>query len=140
MKQSLFDFGVSSKNHEEENKINELNFKNNKFNNQNLSEKATEKNNQNINNEKINENLNKNFNYKNFEGSEAGQQAKNIYEKYKGYSQDELMQEFLSTTKQKLSNGSLNKTQLDNTISKLIPFLNDSQKEILKGLINKLDV
>ena len=28
----------------------------------------------------------------------------------------------------------------ENTVSKIIPFLNDSQKEILKGLIGKLDV
>jgi len=66
-------------------------------------------------------------------------QAKDLYNKYKNYSQDELLNEFLSTSKSKLKDGSLTREKLENTISSLAPFLNSSQKEYLRGLMGKLD-
>lgn len=65
--------------------------------------------------------------------------AKDLYEKYKNYSQDELLKEFISSSKTKLKDGSLTKEKINNTINSLSPFLNNSQAEYLKQLIGKLD-
>lgn len=70
---------------------------------------------------------------------EVEKEAKNLYNKYKNYSQDELLNEFLSTSKSKLKDGSLTKEKINSTISSLSPFLNSSQKEYLKDLIGRLD-
>lgn len=67
------------------------------------------------------------------------EQAKAAYQKYQNFSQDELMNEFLKTSKQKMREGSLTPEKLQNTVNSLSPFLNNSQKEFLKGLMSKLD-
>lgn len=82
------------------------------------------------NEKKIEEKLLENNNTKN---------VKNLYDKYKNYSQDELMNEFLTTSRQKIKNGSLTMEGLQNTIKNLAPFLNSEQIEFLKGIVNKVD-
>ncbi len=69
----------------------------------------------------------------------AEQQAKDIYNKYKNYSQSQLIEEFFTTSKEKLKNGSLTYEKLQQTENMLAPYLNTQQKEFLKGLINKLN-
>lgn len=63
----------------------------------------------------------------------------NTYNKYKNLSQDELIKEFLSTSKQKLNEGSLTIEGLQKTVENLSPFLNSEQMAFLKGIINKLN-
>lgn len=62
-----------------------------------------------------------------------------LYNKYKNYSQDELMNEFLTTAKSKMQSGELTQNKLQNTIASLSPFLNESQKEYLNNLIGKIN-
>jgi len=80
------------------------------------------------------QNLNNNFSQEDVE-----RDAKNLYEKYKNYSQDELLNEFITTSKTKLNSGVLTKDKINNTVNSLAPFLNEAQNEYLKGLIKKLD-
>ena len=66
-------------------------------------------------------------------------EVKDLYNKYKNYSQDELLNEFLTTSKQKIKQGSLSKNNLQNTINNLSPFINTEQKKFLDDLIKKID-
>ena len=88
--------------------------------------------------EQIEDFLNK-TNTENIEDENRIEEVKNVYEKYKDYSQEELMQEFLKTTRKKLSEGSLSIENLQNTINNLRPFLNSNQLEFLKDLMKKVD-
>ena len=65
--------------------------------------------------------------------------VKTMYDKYKNFSQEELLNEFLTTSKQRLNNGSLTMEELNKTVQSLSPFLNSTQNEYLKGLLNKLN-
>ena len=65
--------------------------------------------------------------------------VKNLFNKYKNYSQDELMDEFLTTSKQKIKDGSLTVEGLQNIIKNLTPFLNSEQIDFLKGIINRVN-
>lgn len=82
-----------------------------------------------------------NSNFKNSSNSkeEIQKDAKKLYDKYKNYSENDLLNEFLTTSKSKLKDGSLTKDKIQNTVNSLAPFLNASQKEYLKELIGKLD-
>lgn len=72
-------------------------------------------------------------------GSGTYDQAKELYSKYKDYSQQDLEQVFLSESKQRLKNGSLSIDKMQKTIDKLSPMLNDSQREFLSNLLGKLN-
>ena len=67
------------------------------------------------------------------------QEVKDLYEKYKNYSQDELLNEFLTSSKKKINQGSLSKEKLESTIDSLSPYINSEQKSFLDNLIKKLD-
>ena len=71
--------------------------------------------------------------------SNLQEEAKEIFDKYKDYSQNELLNEFLLTSKQNLKNGSLTKEKLHNTVEMLKPFLNAEQIDFVKGIIKKID-
>lgn len=66
-------------------------------------------------------------------------QAEDYYEKYKNYSKDELMQEFLNQTKNNIARGSFSKEKFESTISSLMPFLNEEQKNFLNYLKGQID-
>lgn len=59
--------------------------------------------------------------------------------KYKGYSENDLLQEFHRVTKEKKQEGSLDSKKILNVVDKLSPFLNNQQKESLKNLIKTID-
>ena len=59
--------------------------------------------------------------------------------KYKGYSENDLLQEFYRVTKEKKQEGSLDSKKILNVVDKLSPFLNNQQKESLKNLIKTID-
>ncbi len=105
-----------------------------------------EENVENLNEEKLfnsndsNNTLHNNDN--NFKNNSAAsaveEEAKTLYEKYKDYSQDNLIQEFLSTSKEKLMDGSLSQDKINSTANALLPYLNDSQKQMMKSLLEQL--
>ncbi len=76
---------------------------------------------------------------KNSTNDKTKQEVNDLYNKYKNYSQEELMNEFISTAKNKLQNGDLTQNKLQNTINSLSPFLNESQKEYLNNIIRKIN-
>ena len=84
---------------------------------------------QNINKNDLKNNVNENV------LSEAGE----LYEKYKNYSKEDLEKEFLLQSRKKLANGELDKQKLSSTFSTLSPFLNETQKKFLSGVLEKLD-
>ncbi len=96
-------------------------------------------------NEKLepNEKFNDLKNKADFIAASTDEKTKNevndLYNKYKNYSEQDLMSEFLSTARNKLQNGELTHDKLQNTIASLSPFLNDSQKAYLDNLIRKID-
>ena len=75
------------------------------------------------------ENINKNQN----------EEAKIIFDKYKNYSKDELLTEFLSSTRKRLSDGSLSREKFNSTINAILPFLDENGKETLRELVGKID-
>lgn len=64
---------------------------------------------------------------------------KDLYNKYKDFSKEELTNEFISNSKQKLKEGSLSRETIKNTASSLYPYLNEKQKNYLDNLLSKLD-
>ena len=76
-----------------------------------------------------------NFNY-----SSMQDEAKKMYDKYSTFSKQDLIEEFISTSKQKMMEGSLSKEKINQTASLLTPYLNSQQKEMLKDLMEKIDV
>lgn len=66
-------------------------------------------------------------------------QAKDIYQKYKDMSQKDLIDEFVSTSKQKINEGSISKEKITQTANVLSPYLNEQQKELLSKLMDKLN-
>ena len=67
------------------------------------------------------------------------QSAKQTYEKYKNFSQNELVDEFVSLSKERLKNGSLSPQKLKTVVDEISPFLNNTQKDFLKNLMGKID-
>lgn len=133
MAKNLFDFG--SEEIAEENKGSHNNKENFK---QNSKSSLDENNNYN----KDNNYKNKNFDSNNKSASNKEnltEEAKNLYEKYKDYSQTDLISEFLTTSKQKLNNGTLTQEKINNTANALLPFLNNDQKNMLSQILGKLN-
>ncbi len=67
------------------------------------------------------------------------QEASNLYNKYKNFSQEELLNEFLTTSKQKIKQGSLSKESLNKTLNAISPYITSEQKAYFDNLINSLD-
>lgn len=65
--------------------------------------------------------------------------AKDLYKKYKNYSKDELVDEFLSTSKEKIKEGSLSSEKIRKTLGSVAPYMNANQKKFFEDLISKLD-
>lgn len=63
----------------------------------------------------------------------------NLYNKYKNYSEQDLLNEFLTTSKDKIKDGSLSKEKLESTINTLSPYITSEQKSFLDNLIKKLE-
>ena len=140
MQKNLFDFATHNQD-ENDNKKRENLYQNkgdfvNPHNNFNFAQTEKEMSSQ---NSQINENQHYKESATKNKNISLEEQARAAYEKYQNYSQDELMKEFLKTSKQKLKDGSLTTDKLTNTVNSLSPFLNDNQKEFLKGLLDKLN-
>lgn len=78
-------------------------------------------------------------NYDNNVDDQTKTQVNDLYNKYKNYSQEQLLNEFLTTSKQKIKQGNLSKEGLQNTINSLTPYINGEQKNFLDNLIRKID-
>ena len=149
MVKNLFDFG--SENIEDNNSSNKTQNQYG-YGNQNAQNQNTYNNFQNPNENYSNlQNQNNNSNFtnvgNNFNNSsnktiyanEIEGEAKNLYDKYKDYSQNDLINEFLSTSKQKLKDGSLTQEKISSTANALLPYLNDSQREMMSRLLERLN-
>ena len=64
--------------------------------------------------------------------------ARKIYDKYSGFSNDELMQELIKQTQLKKSDGSLDNKKLNEIQATLSPFLNSEQNKNLKDIMDRL--
>ena len=63
---------------------------------------------------------------------------KNLFEQYKGFSKEDLINEFLKVTKDQKESGQLTNEKISNIYNTLMPYLNSQQKDFLKktlGLI-----
>jgi len=65
--------------------------------------------------------------------------AKNLYEKYKNYSKEELIDEFVSTSKEKIKQGNLSSEKIRDTLTKVAPYMNESQKKFFEDLLSKIN-
>lgn len=159
MAKNLFDYGKENLGYEEDNLTNYINsdkvnnagnanyngcnssqcnsFSNNNFNNASNYNNTDYGSNQNNNSNFYNQANNQTANNNSKESLQA--EAENLYEKYKNYSQQDLISEFLSSSKQKLKQGTLTQNQINSTVNALIPFLNDSQKQALSQLLEQLN-
>jgi hypothetical protein len=84
-------------------------------------------------------NLKEDFmNIKDFRTESSEERVKQTYEKYKDYSQDELMQELLRSVNAQKQNGTFDKQRLISTLSLVLPSLNDEQRSKLEELLSRL--
>lgn len=129
MKKNLFDYG--NENLEEMNNSDNYKNQSQQFNN-NCNYNSSQNGNSN------NTYQNSNNGFTSNASTNIQDEAKNLYDKYKNYSQDNLIQEFLTTSKQKLNDGSLTQDKINSTANALLPYLSDSQKELMKNLLEQL--
>jgi hypothetical protein len=78
------------------------------------------------------------MNIKDFRTENSEERVKQTYEKYKDYSQDELMQELLRSVNAQKQNGTFDKQRLISTLSLVLPSLNDEQRSKLEELLSRL--
>lgn len=60
----------------------------------------------------------------------------NMYDKYSQFSSDELLSEFIKTSKQRRADGTLNDSELARMKETLLPFLSEEQKGRLNQLLD----
>ena len=72
------------------------------------------------------------------ENQEKTENVKEFYDKYKSYSNQELMQELLKTTNEKKEKGEFDYNKLNESINALSPFLTNEQQNNIKGILEKL--
>lgn len=65
--------------------------------------------------------------------------AKDLYEKYKNYSKEDLADEFVSASKSKIKQGKLTTEKIKDTLQKLSPYISDNQKKFLEDLLSKIN-
>ena len=84
-------------------------------------------------------NLKEDFmNIKDFRTENSEEKVKQTYEKYKNYSQDELLQELMRSVNAQKQNGTFDKQRLISTLSLVLPSLNDEQRSKLEELLSRL--
>ena len=84
-------------------------------------------------------NLKEDFmNIKDFRTENNEEKVKQTYEKYKNYSQDELLQELMRSVNAQKQNGTFDKQRLISTLSLVLPSLNDEQRSKLEELLSRL--
>ena len=84
-------------------------------------------------------NLKEDFmNIKDFKTENNEEKVKRTYEKYKNYSQDELLQELMRSVNAQKQNGTFDKERLLSTLSLVMPSLNSEQRRKLEELLSHL--
>ena len=78
------------------------------------------------------------MNIKDFRTENSEEKVKQTYEKYKDYSQDELMQELMRSVNAQKQNGTFDKQRLISTLSLVLPSLNSEQRSKLEELLSRL--
>lgn len=78
------------------------------------------------------------MNIKDFRTENSEERVKQTYEKYKDYSQDELMQELLRSVNAQKQNGTFDKQRLISTLSLVMPSLDSEQRSKLEELLSRL--
>lgn len=64
--------------------------------------------------------------------------VKNAYDKYKGYSQNQLMQELFAVVNKQKKEGSFDKNQLSALVDSVAPSLDKEQRERLYAILKML--
>ena len=67
------------------------------------------------------------------------EEAKNIYEKYKNCSKNELINELHSVISNGKKNGTITNQKINDTVKNLMPYLNDNQKEFLESIMKDIN-
>lgn len=68
----------------------------------------------------------------------AEKQVEKLYNTYKGKSEDELLFELVNHVTKQKENGTFDYQNLENILSKIMPFLNDRQKEKLNDVLKQI--
>ena len=69
---------------------------------------------------------------------EFSQNIENLYDKYKDFSQDELMQELAKNVNIQKQNGTFDFEHISNSVNMILPYLNEQQKQTIISLLNNL--
>ena len=78
------------------------------------------------------------MNIKDFRTENNEEKVKQTYEKYKDYSQDELLQELMRSVNAQKQNGTFDKQRLISTLSLVMPSLDSEQRSKLEELLSRL--
>ena len=77
-----------------------------------------------------------NGNFNSDKSKYSEEQLEELINKYSGLSEDKLMSEFLRLTLEKKKRGQLTDSEMENIKNKIIPFLNNEQKDNLNKIID----
>ena len=79
-----------------------------------------------------------NFNSSNSSATPSQDDIKNTYEKYRGYNQNELYNEFIKETAKQRASGSLTPEKLNQIKSTILPYLSEKEQETLNKILNDI--
>ncbi|MBR4745587.1 MAG: hypothetical protein IK070_02640 [Clostridia bacterium] len=75
------------------------------------------------------------YNYKN---EHKNDDLEKLISKYSTKSQSELMNEFIKLSSEKIKNGTLNKSSIENIKNTIFPYLTDEQKKSFYSIISQV--
>ena len=70
---------------------------------------------------------------------QAGKHVENLYNTYKGKSEDELLAELVKHVAKQKENGTFDMNNLQNMLAKIMPFLNNEQKKKLNDVLKQIE-
>lgn len=69
---------------------------------------------------------------------QVGNQVENLYNTYKGKNEDELLAELVKHVAKQKENGTFDYNNLEKMLSKVMPFLNEQQKQKLNDVLKQI--
>lgn len=73
------------------------------------------------------------------QAEQAEKQVENMYNTYKGKSEDELLAELIKHVAKQKENGTFDINNLEKMLSKIMPFLNEQQKQKLNEVLKQIE-
>ena len=87
---------------------------------------------------KQNNNINNNSNNTQKTQNEFSENVENLYDKYKNFTQDELMQELAKNVAKQKQNGTFDFDSISQSINAILPYLSEEQRQNIMTLLSTI--